>query len=43
MDLTPENAPCWQDQYRPREIWPYGIPSLGGQRSSFVYGFTFSL
>ena len=21
MDPTPENAPCWQVQYRPREIW----------------------
>ena len=21
MDPTPENAPCWQDQYRPREIY----------------------
>ena len=20
MDLTPENAPCWHDRYRPREI-----------------------
>ena len=20
MDPTPDNAPCWQDQYRPREM-----------------------
>ena len=20
MDPSPENAPCWHDQYRPREI-----------------------
>ena len=23
MDPTPENAPCWQDRYRPREICEY--------------------
>ena len=21
MDPTPENAPCWQDQYCPKEIF----------------------
>ena len=23
MDPSPENAPCWHDQYRPREICQY--------------------
>ena len=23
MTATPENAPCWHNQYRPREIFQY--------------------